>query len=130
MPVYGLPLKNHLDVPDALKGTSILSMHDRSDTVIPWGGGEAGGWEYESGKAVADSWAKVHNCELAASVPVKTPYDGGAKNVACQWYGKCADDEYADGTVMFRLYDGHHGDWPAEGTDLAMWFFMGKWRFL
>jgi poly(3-hydroxybutyrate) depolymerase len=130
MPVYGLPLKSHLSVPDGVKATSILAMHDRSDSVIPWAGGEAGGWFYESGKTVMDAWAKVHECELASSTPVVTPYDGGNDNLACEWYGACKSDGTSDGTVMFCLYDGQHGSWPLGGNDLALWFFEGKWRFL
>ena len=39
-----LPCTGHIDVPPALRNTSILLLHDRSDTVIPVDGGW-GEWE-------------------------------------------------------------------------------------
>ena len=45
MPVFGLPLIGHIDVPTELRNTSILLLHDRSDTVIPVDGGWADGWQ-------------------------------------------------------------------------------------
>jgi len=127
MPIYGLPLSGHLNVPPEVAATSILELHDRSDTVIPWAGGEAGGWSYESGEAVLGEWAKGKGCEHDVAVAVSTPYDGGAKHLACFWYGKC---EGGDAAVMYCLYDGGHGSFPAEGLDLAWWFFDSKWKFL
>jgi poly(3-hydroxybutyrate) depolymerase len=115
-----------MNVPDSLTGTSVLAMHDRSDTVIPWAGGEAGGWSYESGEKVYGEWAKVHGCEEASPVAVETPYDGGNKNLACSWYGKCDSGR----TVMTCLYDGGHGSWPRQGEELAVWFFQDKWKYI
>ena len=48
MPIYGLPLIGRGQTPPALKGTSILSLHDRWDNVIPVSGGlSSQGWLYE-----------------------------------------------------------------------------------
>ncbi|GMH78544.1 hypothetical protein TL16_g07844 [Triparma laevis f. inornata] len=65
-PVYGLPLKNHIDVPEKLVDTSIYHFHDRSDGVIPADGGFAGGWEYESADDVLATWAQLHGKSSSA----------------------------------------------------------------
>ena len=36
MPVFGSPLRGYIDVSFALKGTSFLQLHGRSDNVIPY----------------------------------------------------------------------------------------------
>lgn len=35
-PIYGLPLKHHLNVPASLSTTPILAIHDRWDQIIPY----------------------------------------------------------------------------------------------
>ena len=109
-PVYGLPLKGHIDVPDGLIDTSIFHLHDRSDTVIPEKGGFAGGWEYESADAVLSNWATLHGCNPNLT-PFKTPYDGGDYNIACVEHAYCASKK----SVVKCMYDGHHGTWPDRG---------------
>jgi len=83
MSVYGLPFIGYNNVPSALNMTSMFSMHDRSDEIIPWYGGEAGGWFYESGIAVMSKHAVVHNCSKTTPEVVRTPYDGGESNISC-----------------------------------------------
>lgn len=117
MPVYGSPLVGHIDVPQALEDTWILQLHDRSDHTIPYMGGYAGGWNYESVDDTLSAWAEVHACDLSP-VNVTTPYDGGDKNLACTEWPNCSK-----GRVMFCLYDGVHGSWPAHEEDLTWWFF-------
>ena len=109
-PIYGLPLKGHIDVPDELVETSIFHMHDRSDTVIPEAGGFAGGWEYESADDVLKQWAELHGCEEETAKKM-TPFDGGEYNVECVEHKKCKSKK----EVVKCLYDGHHGDWPDRG---------------
>lgn len=117
VPVYGLPLFGMNGVPTANKNTWIMAMHDRSDTIIPDQGGWAGGWNYASSDEVYGQWAELKGCESTAS-PVVTPYDGGAKHIACTEWKNCDT-----GRVMHCLYDGQHGSWPSEGEDLTWWFW-------
>lgn len=117
MPVYGLPLVGHIDVPQALEDTWILQLHDRSDHTIPYAGGYAGGWNYESAVDTLAAWAEVHECD-SSPVNTTTPYDGGDKNLACTEWPSCSK-----GRVMFCLYDGVHGSWPPQEEDLTWWFF-------
>lgn len=133
MPVYGLPFVGHAE---KLTGdnSSLCQLHGRSDTVIPFDGGEApdngnGGWIYESAKTTLAALAKERNCEETESKPISTPFDGGVQNIACENFGACSGTGDAKTTVMFCLYDGYHGDFPADGTKLAMWFFEGKWQY-
>lgn len=119
MPIFGLPLVNELVVKDALGETDILLFYDRSDATIPWKGGMTqDGWIYESYTTVTDEWARVKRCDIAIGMKdYKTPYDGGAYNIACQRKTGC------NGPLMFCLYDGKHGTWPTNTENLGWWFF-------
>lgn len=119
MPVFGLPLKGFTDVPNALLGTAILALHDRSDTVIPVDGGEtADGWIYESTDTMYGEWASVHGCNLKPHAIV-TPYDGGNKHIACKEYTGCKNNK----RIIRCLYDGTHGSYCPNQEKIAMWFF-------
>lgn len=48
VPIYGLPLTGFATVPTSVAPSSIMALHDRSDTVIPASGGWAGGWNYSN----------------------------------------------------------------------------------
>jgi len=120
MPVFGLPLIGHIDVPTELRNTSILLLHDRSDTVIPVDGGWADGWQYESADDTLATWAELHGC-ASKQTATTTPYDGGNVNLACTEYASCASGH----TVMKCMYDGHHGSWFANEEKLTWWFFSG-----
>lgn len=118
IPVYGLPLEGFTDVPNTLTGTSILSLHGRSDKVIPVEGGLAGGWYYESTDTIIGLWAKVHGCNNNPTT-ISTPYDGGSKNFQCQEYTQCSTSQ----RVLRCLYDGVHGSVIPDHEAISMWFF-------
>lgn len=118
LPVYGSPLVGYNQVVQANQDTSILQLHDRSDTIIPVAGGDGDGWYYEPAADVLGSWAALHGCAADAS-PVTTPYDGGSVELSCtEWLG-CTDGK----RVMLCMYDGQHGSWPSQGEALSYWFF-------
>jgi len=125
MPVYGLPLVGYNTVTNANNATSILQLHDRSDTIIPVSGGDAGGWYYESADDVLGAWASVHGCS-SSDTPTTTPYDGGKTNLACTEWAGCAGGK----RVMLCMYDGQHGSWPSQGEALTFWFFNQTRYFL
>jgi poly(3-hydroxybutyrate) depolymerase len=131
VPVFGTPLLGYLaggkGAPllrsaQASRRTAILSLHDRSDTVVPWQGGrDSDGWLYETLERTMDVWAAVHGCGADAS-PVSTPLSGGSAKVACTAYPDCGS-----GVVQQCLYDGTHGTWPEQprGDDAVWSFFQG-----
>lgn len=119
MPIFGLPLKGFTDVPTTLRGTGILSLHDRSDNVIPVGGGTANGWIYESTDTIIGEWARIHGCSLTPR-SIVTPYDGGLKHVACQEYQECTSQK----RIIRCLYDGVHGSYCPNMEKLALWYFQ------
>jgi len=117
LPANGLPLIGHLDVPEALKGVSMLMFNSRGDTLIPQAGGFAYGWDYESADKVLTNWADVNDCDEHYT-DVKTPYDGGDENFSCVEWERCS----SGGRVMHCNYDGIHTTWPDEGDAVIMWF--------
>lgn len=119
IPVFGLPLDGFTDVPDTLRRTAILSLHGRSDTVIPVDGGLAGGWYYESTSTIIGIWARIHGCS-SNPTSVSTPYDGGNKNFACTEYLGCSSGK----RVMRCLYDGTHSSSIPNHEALTWWFFQ------
>jgi poly(3-hydroxybutyrate) depolymerase len=101
--------------------TSILQLHDRSDTVIPWqGGATEDGWLYESVDRSLGVWAAVHGCGMR--VPIHTAIDGGAQNTQCWEYQDCRDQK----RLVHCKYDGVHGDWPTPqpDCDAFIWAFF------
>ena len=127
-PVFGLPLlgfavgsKYQLATEGrAARRTSILQVHDRGDTVIPWQGGRSGdGWLYESRDSQLGVWAALHACDATAA-HAPTPHDGGPANLTCYEHPGCDV-----GRVRYCMYDGGHGELPgAERTmDLVLGFF-------
>jgi len=119
MPVYGLPLEGFDNVPNALSGTAILSLHPRNDRVIPVEGGNGGGWLYISTSTIIGKWASVHGCSSSAT-SVSTPYDGGSKNFACTEYTGCSSGK----RIMRCLYDGGHGSELPNMEEMSWWFFQ------
>jgi poly(3-hydroxybutyrate) depolymerase len=116
LPVFGSPLQGYIDVSFALKGTSFMQLHGRSDNVIPYAGGlSSQGWYYESMDDVAFAWGEVNGCD-EDSRSIVTPYDG-SKNLACLEHPDCTN-----GVRVIRcLYDGGHSP-PSIYNDLAYWF--------
>ena len=116
MPVFGSPLRGFLDVSFALKGTSFLQLHGRTDKIIPYAGGLSNqGWYYESMDDVAFAWGEVNGCD-EDSRALTTPYDG-IKNLACVEHPNCIN-----GVRVIRcLFDGGHST-PSTYNDLAYWF--------
>jgi len=100
--------------------TSILQLHDRSDTTIPWQGGASNdGWIYESRDRALGVWAAVHGCNSSA-LPVNNEYTGGPSRLGCWEYPDCMQ-----GHVMYCMYDGAHGDWPDQPrADNLVWSFF------
>ena len=127
-PVFGLPLMGYaaggpgmplLRSPNASR-TSILQLHDRSDSVIPWKGGVDGdGWIYETGTVALATWAAVKGC-AATSTPQNTTLSGGADHAACFAFEGCDA-----GVLRYCLYDGTHGVWPPQpAADALIWAFF------
>jgi poly(3-hydroxybutyrate) depolymerase len=130
MPWFGTPLLGFAAgsqmqvVRDAasIRQTAKLQLHDRSDKTIPWqGGATASYWLYEPLEKVQDLWAAVHGCTKLAK-PIKTAWDGGKTNLQCFEYDGCSSGR----RVMRCFYDGHHGDYPADGAgdELNVWFML------
>ena len=131
VPVFGLPELGYLlgDKLQLLRNqtvaarTSVLALHDRSDTVEPPGGGvNQWGWLFESLGKTMGVYAALKRCAPEAK-PIKTPQDGDGNNLACAEYLGCA----AGGRVVSCMYDGTHGQWPKQpGADTLIWaFFSG-----
>jgi len=122
VPVYGLPLRGQWEagsatgVPTSLKGTSVLYMHGRSDSTIPYKGGLAGGWYYVSEMDAMKAIASVNGCGSKAS-SWSTPYDGLRSDTSCVKWEDCTGV-----TIAECLYDGEHGAWPTKGNDLLFWW--------
>lgn len=122
VPVYGLPLVGQWDVgsstgvPQSLQGTSVLYMHGRSDQIIPYKGGEAGGWTYVSEMDAMKALASVNGCSSTASA-WSTPYDGLRSHTSCVKMDDCNGV-----TIAECLYDGYHGAWPTKGNELLFWW--------
>jgi len=122
VPVYGLPLIGQWEVgsdtgvPTSLKGTSVLYMHGRDDSTIPYKGGWAGGWNYVSEMDAMKALAQINGCDSTAS-PWSTPYDGLQSHTSCVKMDNCNGV-----TIAECLYDGEHGAWPTNGNELLFWW--------
>jgi len=122
VPVYGLPLVGQWEVgsstgvPQSLQGTSVLYMHGRSDQVIPYKGGWAGGWNYVSEMDAMKALASINGCSSTASA-WSTPYDGLNSHTSCVKMDDCNGV-----TIAECLYDGYHGAWPTDGDELLFWW--------
>jgi hypothetical protein len=79
---------------------------------------------------VLEAYAKVHECDTTSEmVPWHTPFDGGIRYWDCFAYKGCKTANGTDaklGTVAQCLWDGYHGDWPANGTIAKMSFWWLK----
>lgn len=148
-PAFGLPLLGYvvggdyqlLAQQEKARTTSLLLLHDRTDTTIPWqvcdalvscygpclilwfaqGGPSSDGWIYESRDRTVGVWGAIHKCHTAKGMlRVTTPQDGGPTNLACWDYQGCEQ------RVRRCMYDGGHGDWPDQPrADELVWaFFM------
>jgi len=122
VPVYGLPLVGQwevgssIGVPQNLQGTSVLYMHGRSDQVIPYKGGWAGGWNYVSEMDAMKALASLNGCSSTASA-WNTPFDGLNSHTSCVKMDDCNGV-----TIAECLYDGYHGAWPTDGDELLFWW--------
>jgi poly(3-hydroxybutyrate) depolymerase len=124
-PMDALPLFGHGDYPAALNQVAYLQLYDRSDSVIPAGGGNSTGWIYVSLDHVQEDWAKIHECATETS-SVATEFDGGTTQNAFMEYKSCKTGR----RVMRCLYDGVHASSPRSisgkdiTADMVMWFFL------
>eukprot|EP01052_Picozoa_sp_SAG31_P049137 SAG31_NODE_10617_length_1117_cov_0.940079_2_plen_194_part_01 len=78
-PIYGLPLRRQLRVPQQLATVSILQFHDRWDTTIPVAGGKsAQGWWYSSLEETLQAWVAAATGEVRnePAVRLNTTIDG------------------------------------------------------
>lgn len=116
-PANSLPLRGYINVPEALKGTSIFMTNARGDNYIPQAGGFGFGWYYASAEAVLLEFARVNDCNLI-SRRVQTPYDGGLKDLACVEWENCSGET----RVMHCNHDGGHAGRPEDWEALTMWF--------
>ena len=77
VPVFGLPMLGRALGPnfellrdDSIR-TSVLQLHDRSDTTIPWqGAASSDGWIYESLNFTLGAWAAAHGCNASTTVAI------------------------------------------------------------
>jgi poly(3-hydroxybutyrate) depolymerase len=119
VPIFGLPLVGHLNVPDQLVNVPYLFLSGRQDRVVPIDGTESDqGWFYVTAAEAARAYAEVHGCDLTPQL-LKTPFDGGNKNFECTEHPNCK----SLGKVVTCLYDGGHvtpGGSVAE--DITWWF--------
>lgn len=128
-PVYATPLSGYLKVSQLSKNMRILALHDRNDSIIPWQGGNAQGWLYESEDSVMLKWGSLFDCDIEAGMlPLNTPFDKGDKNLVCKSYRGCSVDNfkkenYSSHRVIYCLYDGNHGDSFDNMYEMIWWFF-------
>ena len=132
-PAFGLPLLGYMVGSqyqlvanrELSSKTSILQLHDRSDTVIPWQGGEsAAGWLYESLNRSLGVWSSIHGCQVGnGPVDNNSSFNGGPTNVRCRSFEGC---EGQHSFVGWCMYDGNHGEWPEQprGDNLVASFFL------
>jgi len=116
-PVFGSPMLGYLvgsryqlmRHQQFMSKTSVIQIHDRSDTVIPWqGANSSDGWLYEPMVRVMGTWAAVHEC-AEDPIPLKTPDSGGQYQVECMQFTNCS----SGGRIAYCLYNGEHGDTPS-----------------
>ena len=128
-PAFGLPLLGYLlgDRQGLVRREqgvalpSLLLLHDRNDSNIPWQGGLSKyGWLYEPLRKTTDLWAALHRCS-ASALRIRTPFDDAGDHLACVEHAGCT----SGGRVVECRYDGRHGDWPLpqSGDELLVWFF-------
>ena len=132
-PAFGLPLLGYMVGSqyqlvanrELSSKTSILQLHDRSDTVIPWQGGKsAAGWLYESLNRSLGVWSSIHGCQVGnGPVDNNSSFNGGPTNVRCRSFEGC---EGQHSFVGWCMYDGNHGEWPEQprGDNLVANFFL------
>jgi poly(3-hydroxybutyrate) depolymerase len=128
VPVFGSPLLGYLTGPayqlvtdSRVRRTSVLQLHDRSDTTIPWqGANSADGWLYEPMMRSLGTWAALHGCAIAVTAdPV--PTGDPTTHTACFWHKGCLGGNF----VGYCMYDGNHGDWPSQPfADQFIWHFL------
>ena len=147
VPVFGTPLLGYLAGPHyelitkraALADVAVFALHDRTDTIIPWQGGEDNdGWLYESLNRTIAIWAAVKGCnETAVETlrpptfsPWNRPSDAAASSNMryfvhdCSSNGRGIAGDAVD--LGFAMYDGIHGTWPLDalGADKLIMRFL------
>ena len=122
VPVFGLPLLGYstgysfgLLTQTSRPRTSILQLHDRNDTTIPWqGGASTAGWLYEPLARTLGKWAAIHGCSDAAFSDPSRQVNGSAPDpathMACFAHPHCT----RGAQVAHCMYDGEHGTWPSQ----------------
>lgn len=118
IPVCGNPLGRNGDyvfVPAANSQTSILSIHSRSDRIIPDEGGLAGGWYYASTNDMMGAWASRLGCNSSPTT-ISTSYDGGSKNTVVTEWKNCNGGQ----RVVKVLVNGGHCAVPNQEEELQV----------
>ena len=149
VPVFGTPLLGYLAGPDyelltkraALAEVAVFALHDRSDTIIPWQGGEdTDGWLYESLNRTIAIWAAVKDCSNGTAVetlqpPTFSPWDrpgDAAASSNMRYFVHNCSSRSGRGSASdvvelgFAMYDGEHGTWPQDalGADKLIMRFL------
>ena len=106
-----------------------FSIYDRWDYTIPTRGGlSTEGWRYESQENVLEAWGQAHGCDTDSGLEDwSTPQDGGIRFFECRAFKGCKAPngtvEDRKGIVAECLWDGYHGDWPADGVIAKVTFW-------
>ncbi len=75
------------------------------------------------------AWGALNQCNTSDGLHAwSTPHDGGDRLFECMTYHGCLDekgDAVRPGHVAMCLWDGYHGDWPADGliSKVTFWWF-------
>jgi len=122
VPVFGLPLTGHLNVPKSAGNVPYLFLSGRQDTVVPIDGSlSSQGWYYATAVDAAKAFAGAHDCDTATRA-VATPYDGGSINFACTEHTGCSG-----GRVITCLYDGGHSLPGGRIGEGITWWFLSQY---
>jgi hypothetical protein len=121
--MYGSPTVSWLNTPPRAAESYMISLHGRSDTVLPPDGGIDGldMYVYESMNNTFYLWGSVQGCDLSSWARVPTPFDTvpGNLNLACYEYTQGCNV----GRSMRCEYDGIHGGDPVYTAEIAWWLW-------
>ena len=125
--MFGQPFVSWLNTPKRAAESYLLSLHGRSDTCLPPGGGidDDESWIYESLDSTFYVWGLVQGCDMSSWERVKTPFDNVKNNLnlVCHEYTRGC----RTGRSLSCMYDGQHGDIPDYMQDLTWWFWNTRY---
>ncbi len=94
----------------------IIAFHGTDDRIVPYHGGQGGGFDLPDVHSWAAEWAERNECELTSetlSVPLAVDY-------SALHYSDCADTVEV---ILYTIHDGGH-TWPGGGPQPEL--FVGK----